>query len=216
MINFGTKQIALWKIAMATCALYLGQAAVADELVIGNDVIDRPSEDTWHDIVISLDTEIFPIEGQVIDWSVYATSDGELALLILNDGEVMATDRREVTAGYNFFEFHADSGTDLVSEGFNVGLWMGSAGVAFTYGDFEDENLDEFDAISWCPTDGCFSDAPLAGEVLELTSTKPWMYRQYSVSVTDPPVAAAVPAPGTFALIGLTLLGLIKTARKTA
>lgn len=207
------KHAATGLVVVGALALSATQGVHAGVIVIGNDVVDRPSQDTWRDFVVSLDTEIFPVDGQVIDWSVYASTAGELALLILDQGVVVSSDQRYVNPGYNAFAFVPDSGDSLVAGGYNVGLWMGDAVVDFSYGT-PGIGEDGLDIISWCPSNGCSPYAPTAGDALEFVNWSSQAYRTYSVSVTDPPLpttsaAAPVPVPATMLLL---LLGLIGSA----
>jgi hypothetical protein len=203
-MNISGRIKSLGAAAALTAAMVASPFASAGEIIIGNDVVDRASTDSWRNFVVSLDTEVFPLNNAfVLDWSVWAETTGDLALLILDGDTVVASDRRTITqTGLNYFDFAATTGTASVNAGYNVGLWMGSALVGFDYAATNDDG--SVDSIRWCLSDGCALGAPSAGDVMSFTSYSPWNLRQYSVSVTDP----VVPAPGTLALMGLGLIGM--------
>lgn len=186
---------------------FASQAALAGPITIGNDPVERENSDSWSNFVINLTTEVFPVDGFVTEWSVYAANEGSLALLIMDNDTVVATDRRWVSAGLNTFDFSAASGSDLIQSGYNVALWMGSATVAFSRPDGGDTT--GYDEVQWCLSDGCAMSVPRAGTAFDFTGAGTQnSLRQYSVSVVDPPlVATTVPTPGALALLGLGLLG---------
>jgi hypothetical protein len=206
-MNISGRIKSLGAAAALAAAMVSSPFAAAGEIIIGNDVTDRASTDTWRNFVISLDTEVFPLDNAfVLDWSVWAETTGDLALLIMDGDTVVASDSRTIThTGLNTFDFVATSGSAAVNMGYNVGLWMGSALVSFDYGATNADG--SLDTVRWCSSDGCAQEAPGAGDSFALTSWAPWDQRQYSVSVTDP-VREQVPAPGSLALMGLGLLGL--------
>lgn len=200
--NFG-------KLAAALLLSLVSQFALAGPITIGNDPVDREHSDSWSNFVLDLTTEVFPVDGQVTEWSVYAATSGSLGLLIMDNGTVVSTDIREVSEGLNTFTFSASTGDDLIQSGYNVGLWMGSASVAFSRYDGNHNPNADYDEVQWCLSDGCAATAPVSGDFFSFTGAGTQnSLRQYSVSVVDPPlVATTVPTPGALALLGLGLLG---------
>jgi hypothetical protein len=206
-MNISGRIKSLGAAAALAAAMVASPFAAAGDILIGNDVVDREYQDGWRNFIISMDSEVFPIDGAFVkSWSVYAATTGDLALLIMNGGEIMGVDRRTITqTGLNEFNFFASSGSASVAAGYNVGMWFGSAVVDF---DREATNPDgSYDTVRWCFSSNCSPDAPGVGDTIGLTGHSWNSLRQYSVLVVDPP-APKIPVPGTLALLGLGLLGL--------
>lgn len=200
----------LGAIGAAMWLSFVSQAALAGPITIGNDPVDRESSDSWRNFVIDLTTEVFPVDGQVTEWSIYAATAGSMALLIMDNGTVVSTDVREVTEGFNTFTFSATTGDSLIQTGYNVGLWMGTGTVDFSrYAGDAHGDPSQYDTVQWCLSNGCAASAPIAGDFFTFTGAETAnSMRQYSVSVVDPPlVATTVPTPGALALLGLGLFG---------
>lgn len=175
-------------------------AAFADLITVGNDAIDRAATDGWEKFTLVLNTEVISEDGTVIEWEVFASDTGTLALLILDGLMVKASHLVEIsTAGLNSFSFAPTSGSASVLAGYTLGLWLGTAGV-----DYDGSG----DSVNWCGSNGCAQSAPTAGNTLAAIGTG---QRQYSVNAT-----VDVPEPGTLALLGLGLVGMAARRRRTA
>jgi len=169
--------------------------------IIGNDAINRSTSDGWSNFVLGLTTETFTTAGTVTDWNVYTNNAGTLGMLLLrntgaNNYTVIGADFETASAGLNSFSFNADTGSSNVLAGDILGLYIGSAKVDF---DYNSNN----DVVNWCGNNGCVSSLSQLDAGQSLTLSGGPQGRSYSANVS-----VAVSEPATFALFGLSLIGL--------
>lgn len=165
--------------------------------------------DDLSQFVITLPSAAFTSNGTFDQWSVYVNRPGTLGLLILNGPNATPTVVRSLfqntTAGLNTFNL----GLALsVSSGDYLGIWMGIGGKV------------DYDPVADATTPYSLNDAyssiPGVGTQLITESFLGMTSRNYSINVRFTEAASTVSEPGMLALVGLSLVGLAVTRRRSA
>lgn len=177
-----------------------GLASSAQALTIGNDAIDRADNDSYSNFSMALLTEVVPAGGGYLTaWETYiaAGAQGSMALLFLEDKgsntyEIEFVDERVVDLGLNSF-----SASAFLEEGWIMGIWMGSAKVAFDYIAGPDTTY---------TSNGALGSAPTVGQTVGYTGTI--TDRIYSINATVPDAGT------TISLLGMGIFALAAISRR--
>ena len=190
----------LFKNIVAATVLLTVSLSAQSSLIVGNEAIERTYADGWSNFVVGLTSEIFNQDAIVKSWEVFTHNEGTLGLLLLrgiggDDYKIIGTDFEVVNAGLNVFDFNPDSGSDFVRAGDILGLYIGTAKVAYEHG--------LGDSVGWCAGGVCFN--PTVGDIVTIAGND----RTYSANVT------AVTAPATALILSLGLLAMSLRSRRT-
>lgn len=194
--------------AVAAGALLLVSTWANAAVVVGNAAVDRALNDGFSNFVITLPSSSFSAGGSFDQWNVFLNRAGSLGLLILNGSNAAPTVVHSIlqpglVAGFNSFNLAAPLS---VSAGDYLGIWMGDTSKV-------DYDLVQGSTTPYSPN-AFYATIPSVGTSLNTGSPNGVTSRHYSINVRFTENAATVSAPGTLALVGLSLLGLAALRRR--